>query len=88
MTWTWWMTLAVILAVCGDRFDIQNESGNYIQAITPKDGTELAEFTNGNLSGWMYTLNGVHPNLGVAQQYLNEGDVIVCLYTDDYLKEY
>ena len=80
--------LDVILAVVGDRFDIKNESGNYIQAITPKDGTELAEFTNGNLSGWMYTLNGVHPNLGVAQQYLNEGDVIVFHYTDDYAKEY
>lgn len=80
--------LDVILAVVGDRFDIKNESGNYIQAITPKDGTELAEFTNGKLSGWMYTLNGVHPNLGVAQQYLNEGDVIVFHYTDDYLKEY
>ena len=80
--------LDVILAVVGDKFDIKNESGNYIQAITPKDGTELAEFTNGNLSGWMYTLNGVHPNLGVAQQYLNEGDVIVFHYTDDYAKEY
>ena len=80
--------LDVILAVVGDQFDIKNESGNYIQAITPKDGTELAEFTNGKLSGWMYTLNGVHPNLGVAQQYLNEGDVIVFHYTDDYLKEY
>ena len=80
--------LDVILAVVGDQFDIKNESGNYIQAITPKDGTELAEFTNGNLSGWMYTLNGVHPNLGVAQQYLNEGDVIVFHYTDDYAKEY
>ena len=80
--------LDVILAVVGDRFDIKNESGNYIQAITPKDGTELAEFTNGKLSGWMYTLNGVHSNLGVAQQYLNEGDVIVFHYTDDYPKEY
>ena len=79
--------LDVILAVVGDRFDIKNESGNYIQAITPKDGTELAEFTNGKLSGWMYTLNGVHPNLGVAQQYLNEGDVIVFHYTDDYSRE-
>jgi len=79
--------LDVILAVVGDQFDIKNESGNYIQAITPKDGTELAEFTNGKLSGWMYTLNGVHPNLGVAQQYLNEGDVIVFHYTDDYTRE-
>lgn len=28
--------LDVILAVVGDRFDIKNESGNYIQAITPR----------------------------------------------------
>ena len=35
----------------------------------------------------MYTLNGVHPNLGVAQQYLNGGDVIVFHYTDDYTRE-
>ena len=59
----------------------------YIQAITPKDGTELAEFTNGKLSGWMYTLNGKHSDLGVAQQYLMNGDVIVFHYTDDYSRE-
>lgn len=28
--------LDVILAVVGDKFDIKNESGNYIQAITPR----------------------------------------------------
>ena len=79
--------LDVVKAALGDKYTILNESGNYIQSITPKDGKELGEFTNGNLSGWMYTLNGVHPNLGVAQQYLNGGDVIVCHYTDDYTRE-
>ncbi len=79
--------LDVIKAALGDKYTIENDSGNYIQSITPKDGKELGEFTNGNLSGWMYTLNGVHPNLGVAQQYLNGGDVIVFHYTDDYTRE-
>ena len=80
--------LDVITKTLGSKYSIENETGNYIQSITPKDGKALGEFTNGNLSGWMYTLNGVHPNLGVAQQYLNDGDVIVFHYTDDYAKEY
>ena len=80
--------LDVITKALGSKYVIENETGNYIQSITPKDSKALGEFTNGNLSGWMYTLNGVHPNLGVAQQYLNEGDVIVFHYTDDYAKEY
>ena len=79
--------LDVIKAALGDKYTIENESGNYIQSITPKDGKALGEFTNGTLSGWMYTLNGVHPNLGVAQQYLESGDVIVFHYTDDYTRE-
>ena len=79
--------LDVITKVLGSKYIIKNETGNYIQSITPKDGTPLGEFTNGNLSGWMYTLNGKHSNLGVAQQYLNDGDVIVFHYTDDYNRE-
>ncbi len=79
--------LDVVKAALGDKYTIENEGGNYIQSITPKDGKALGEFTNGNLSGWMYTLNGVHPNLGVAQQYLEDGDVIVFHYTDDYTRE-
>ena len=35
----------------------------------------------------MYTLNGKHPDLGVNEQYLNNGDVIVFHYTDDYVNE-
>ena len=79
--------LDVITKALGSKYIIENETGNYIQSITPKDGTALGEFTNGNLSGWMYTLNGKHSNLGVAQQYLVNGDVIVFHYTDDYSRE-
>ncbi|MBQ8563118.1 MAG: DUF4430 domain-containing protein, partial [Firmicutes bacterium] len=58
----------------------------YIESIT-RNGMELGEFDNGNLSGWMYTLNGKHPILGVAEQFLTNGDVIVFHYTDDYTVE-
>ena len=80
--------LDVIVKALGDQYTIDNPSGNYITSITRKDGTALGEFTNGSLSGWMFTLNGVYGDLGVAQQYLNDGDVIVFHYTDDYAKEY
>ena len=79
--------LDVITKALGSKYSIENKTGNYIQSITPKGGTALGEFTNGNLSGWMYTLNGKHSDLGVAQQYLMNGDVIVFHYTDDYSKE-
>ncbi len=59
-----------------------NDGGNYISAVKG-----LAEFSNGNNSGWMYTLNGEYPLLGVAEQKLSDGDVIVFHYTDDYTKE-
>ena len=63
-----------------------NPSGNYVKSITYKF-LELSEFDNGTNSGWMYTLNGTHPLLGVAEQFLNNGDEIVFHYTDDYTKE-
>ena len=59
----------------------------YIAGIT-KDGQELAEFSNGQNSGWMYTLNGIHPDLGVKEQYLEDGDEIIFHYTDDYTLEH
>ena len=60
----------------------ENDSGNYISEIN-----NLAEFDNGSLSGWMYTLNGKHPGLGVAEQTLKSGDQIIFHYTDDYTQE-
>ena len=60
----------------------ENPSGNYITTIRG-----LGEFSNGSLSGWMYTLNGKHPTLGVAEQVVKNGDKIVFHYTDDYTIE-
>ena len=62
-------------------------SNNYIRSITTPAGTKLAAFDNGTLSGWMYTVNGVHPEVGLNSYTLADGDRIVWHYTDDYTKE-
>ena len=64
----------------------ENPTGNYIKSVTYGRVT-IGEFTNGKNSGWMYTLNGKYPMLGVSEQYLKKGDVIVFHYTDDYTLE-
>ena len=63
-----------------------NQTKNYVEAITRGSET-IGEFDNGPYSGWMYTLNGKHPGLGVNQQTLVSGDKVVFHYTDDYRKE-
>ena len=85
---------ANVLAVLKTAFAENNmtyrsaKEENYIAGITRAGEPELAEFTNGDYSGWMYTLNGIHSDLGVKEQYLVDGDEIVFHYTDDYRKEH
>ena len=50
----------------------------YITAIN-----NLYEFDVGNLSGWMYKVNGVFPGFGASQYILSPGDVIEWVYTCD-----
>ena len=60
---------------------------NYISSITTPGGLTLSEFTNGKRSGWMYTVNDTHPGYGLNDVIVNDGDVIVWHYTDDYTLE-
>ena len=55
---------------------------HYIESVN-----DLAEFTNGQRSGWMVTVNGVHISVGVSAYTLENGDTVVLHYTDDYAKE-
>jgi hypothetical protein len=48
----------------------------YIEAIN-----NIYEFDAGELSGWMYSVNGVFPNVGVSQYILQHGDVIEWHFT-------
>ena len=58
------------------------ESG-YISSMT-YNGVTLEEFGDGPNSGWLYTLNGVRPEVSITGQVLADGDAIVLFYTDDW----
>ena len=60
---------------------------NYVRYITTPNGETLGEFDNGQNSGWMYTVNGKHPAVGLRSYTLKDGDDIVWHYTDDYTIE-
>ena len=43
----------------------------------------IYEFDAGELSGWMYRVNGVFPNFGCSKYYLKQGDKVEFVYTCD-----
>jgi len=47
----------------------------------------LYERDCGELSGWMYRVNGVFPNYGSSKYILKQGDVVEWLYTCDLGKD-
>lgn len=50
----------------------------YIEGIN-----NLYEFDAGDLSGWMYRVNGEFPNYGCSKYELKDGDIVEWLYTCD-----
>ena len=63
---------------------------NYVSTIYAPSclgGYALSEFTNGARSGWMYTVNGSHPNQGLKKWELKDKDVVVWHYVNDYSHE-
>ena len=66
------------------------EDSNYVRTIYAPSclgGYALSEFTNGNRSGWMYTVNGTHPNVGLKDKTLKDGDVVIWHYINDFSHE-
>jgi hypothetical protein len=59
----------------------------WICAPSVLGGYKLAEFTDGHNSGWMYTVDGIHPNLGLCQYVLTDGDEVIWHYVNDYTLE-
>ena len=74
----------VLLRVCRERglhmeyVDTPLYGSAYIEGIG-----NLYEFDVGELSGWMYRVNGVFPNYGCSKYTLSDGDVIEWVYTCD-----
>lgn len=53
-------------------------NSNYIEGIN-----NIYEFDCGELSGWMYQVNGWFPNYGCSRYQLSDGDVVEWVYTCD-----
>ena len=47
----------------------------------------IYEFDAGELSGWMYKVNGEFPNFGCSKYYLKQGDKVEFVYTCDLGKD-
>ena len=63
---------------------------NYVSTIYAPSclgGYALSEFTNGTRSSWMYTVNGKHSSNALTDQKLEDGDMVVWHYVNDYSHE-
>lgn len=61
----------------------QGASENAFKSAYIKGINHLYEFSCGNLSGWMYEVNGEFPDHGVSRYELDDGDEIALRYTCD-----
>ena len=68
----------VLKRVCRENGIHMEQSGGYIEGIN-----NIYEFDCGELSGWMYSVNGWFPNYGCNSYTLNDNDVIKWVYTCD-----
>lgn len=99
---TWVPTTTYALAENATVYDLFTEAmsdaglryigaeSNYVSTIYAPScmgSYALSEFTNGKRSGWMYTVNGSHPNQGLKNWTLKDGDVVVWHYINDYSHE-
>lgn len=69
------------------KITVDWEWSNKYNTVYIKSVNDIGEFDNGYNSGWLYTVNGKHSDVGVSAKYLHEGDVIIFHYTDDYTLE-
>ena len=84
---TVWDVLQRVFAAKGIKAMTSGSGSSvYISGLS-YGGVSLSAFDNGVNSGWMYTVNGAHPDTGVGQRYVKDGDSIILHYTDDYTKE-
>ena len=99
---TWIATKSYSLSKGSTMYDLFTEAlsdaglssagadSNYVRTINAPSacgGYALSEFTNGQYSGWMYTVNGSHPDVGLKDYTLPGGATVVWHYVDDYRYE-
>ncbi len=65
------------------QLDFQGASDNSFKSAYIKGINHLYEFSCGELSGWMYEVNGEFPDHGVSRYELVDGDKVALRYTCD-----
>lgn len=67
----------------GIHLEYQGANDNAYKSVYIEGINHLYEFSAGELSGWMYSVNGVFPKQGSSEYTLKDGDVIEWHYTVD-----
>ena len=68
-------------------FTFEGADAGYIRSIThPSIGT-LSEFQHGPNSGWVFSVNGVLPTIGMTDVTLQDGDNVIWYFTSDFTRE-
>ena len=65
------------------QMEYQGASENQYGSVYIEGINHLYEFSVGELSGWMYSVNGWYPNYGASKYKLKDGDKIEWNYTCD-----
>ena len=65
------------------HLDFQGASENSFNSAYIKGINHLYEFSCGNLSGWMYEVNGEFPDYGISRYNIEDGDELALRYTCD-----
>lgn len=71
-------------AIKNSNYKVNGLDKGYIASITAPDGTVLGEYTNGAKSGWMYSVNGKSPAVGINDYKIKNGDRIKVYYLDNW----
>lgn len=72
--------LSALKRICKEKnIAIESDFSGYVRGIA-----QLYEKDCGTNSGWMYSVNGVFPNIGAGAYRLKEGDVVAWRYTCEY----
>ena len=65
------------------HMEYQGASNNQYNSVYIQGINNIYEFSCGELSGWMYNVNGNYPNIGADKYILKDGDNIEWRYTCD-----
>ncbi len=74
--------LDILKAVCRAYKIPMEHNGSYVEGIN-----QLYEFNCGELSGWMYSVDGWFPNYGADSYIVSDGETIRWSYTCDLGKD-